>query len=59
MLFQTSIFYMPLRVSPTNPASIYLFKVNNRNTRKDGKMKNEKNEFIVNFEHIYIFFLCF
>ena len=50
-----------------NPAHIYLFKVNNRNTRKTCeiwlkltiKQQNDIGVFIVNFEHISHLFLLF
>ena len=46
-----------------HPDNIYLFKVNNRNTKKRccGKLKTIKTSgaFIVNFEHISHLFQCF
>ena len=48
------------------PAKIYLFKVNNRNTRKKSEIcskltikTSERRVFIVNFEHISYLFLVF
>ena len=44
-----------------HPANIYLFKINNRNTRKRCKTcsKLTINVLIVNFEHISYLFLVF
>ena len=50
-----------------NPANIYLFKVNNRNTRKRCEIRSKltiktpqrHSVFIVNFKHILPLFLLF
>ena len=50
--------------APSSPANIYLFKVNNRNTRKrceiSSKLTTKTHQcFIVNFEHTSYLFLVF
>ena len=42
-----------------NAANMYSFKVNNKNTRKKGKICRRSGVFIVNFEHVLHLFLVF
>ena len=61
-----------LTINTLNPANIYLFKVNNRNTRQgrqicskvtiktsERRQRRDSGVFIVNFEHIAHLFLVF
>ena len=54
----TKTFEKQLRKLLHYPANIYLFKVNNRNSRKRCDIRRS-GVFIVNFEHILHLFLVF